>query len=172
MEPTTATATRPTARRRRKALAPVAAVEISNALTTLLADMFALFLKTKNFYWHVSGLHLRDYHLMLDQQAAEIFSSTDAMAERVRKIGGTTLRSIGHIGRIQRVLDNDAEHVLPFDMLAELAADNRQLAGNMRWTHELCGRHGDMASTSLIEMWIDEAERRRWFLDETTGGAT
>jgi starvation-inducible DNA-binding protein len=142
--------------------------EIAGALTTLLADMFALYMKTKNFHWHVSGPHFRDYHLLLDEQAEQIFATTDDIAERVRKIGGTTLRSIGHIGRLQRVLDNDADFVTPLDMLAELRDDNRQLVANLRDTHGLCDEHGDVASASLIENWIDEAERRAWFLFETS----
>ena len=142
--------------------------DISGALNILLADMFALYLKTKNFHWHVSGPHFRDYHLLLDEQAEQIFATTDAIAERVRKIGGTTLRSIGHIGRLQRVLDNDADFVTPLDMLAELREDNKQLVANMRETHDLCGEQNDVASTSLIETWIDEAERRTWFLFEAS----
>ena len=140
--------------------------DISAALTTLLADMFALYLKTKNFHWHVSGPHFRDYHLLLDEQAEQIFASTDDIAERVRKIGGTTLRSIGHIARVQRVLDNDADFVAPSDMLAELRDDNKDMAQRMRETHALCDEHGDVASASLLENWIDEAERRTWFLFE------
>ena len=140
--------------------------DISGALTTLLADMFALYLKTKNFHWHVSGPHFRDYHLMLDEQAEQIFATTDAIAERARKIGGTTLRSIGHIGRLQRVLDNDADYVTPQDMLAELRDDNIQLVTYMRETHNVCDEHGDVATASLLEVWIDEAERRTWFLFE------
>ena len=142
--------------------------DISAALTTLLADMFALYVKTKNFHWHVSGPHFRDYHLLLDEQADQIFAATDAMAERVRKIGGTTLRSIGHVGRLQRLLDNDADYVTPLDMLAELRDDNKRLADYLRETHDLCEEHGDVATASLIENWIDEAERRTWFLFETT----
>jgi starvation-inducible DNA-binding protein len=142
--------------------------DISGALTILLADMFALYLKTKNFHWHVSGPHFRDYHLLLDEQADQIFATTDPIAERVRKIGGTTLRSIGQIGHQQRVLDNDAEYVTPLDMLAELRDDNLQLVAHMRETHDLCDEHGDVASTSLLENWIDEAERRTWFLYEAT----
>ena len=142
--------------------------DISGALTILLADMFALYMKTKNFHWHVSGAHFRDYHLLLDEQAAQIFAVTDAVAERVRKIGGTTLRSIGHISRLQRVSDNDADYVTPLDMLAELRDDNLQLITHMRETHELCADQGDVASTSLLEVWIDEAERRAWFLFETS----
>jgi starvation-inducible DNA-binding protein len=144
--------------------------DISGALNILLADMFALYLKTKNFHWHVSGPHFRDYHLLLDEQGEQIFASTDAIAERVRKIGGTTLRSIGHINRLKRVLDNDADYVTPKDMLAELRDDNKELTARMRETHDLCDEHGDVASTSLLENWIDEAERRTWFLFETTRG--
>jgi starvation-inducible DNA-binding protein len=142
--------------------------DISGALNILLADMFGLYLKTKNFHWHMSGAHFRDYHLLLDEQADQIFATTDALAERVRKIGGTTLRSIGHVGRLQRVLDNDADFVTPLDMLAELRDDNWQLAANLRETHGLCDEHGDVATASLLETWIDEAERRTWFLFETT----
>jgi len=142
--------------------------DLSAALNTLLADMFALYLKTKNFHWHVSGPHFRDYHLMLDEQAEQIFATTDAVAERVRKIGGTTLRSIGHIARLQRVLDNDAEFVTPLDMLAELRDDNKQLTASLRATHGVCDEHGDVATASLLEVWIDEAERRTWFLFEAS----
>jgi starvation-inducible DNA-binding protein len=142
--------------------------EISGALTILLADMFALFIKTKNFHWHMSGPNFRDYHLLLDEQATQIFATTDDIAERARKIGGTTLRSIGQIGRQQRVLDNDADFVTPLDMLAELRDDNKQLAASLRETHSLCDEHDDVASASLLENWIDEAERRTWFLFETT----
>ena len=142
--------------------------DISGALNILLADMFALYLKTKNFHWHVSGPHFRDYHLLLDEQAEQIFATTDAIAERVRKMGGTTLRSIGHISRLQRVLDNDADFVTPLDMLAELRDDNKQLAASLRETHGLCDEEGDVASASLLEIWIDEAERRTWFLFEAT----
>jgi starvation-inducible DNA-binding protein len=140
--------------------------DISAALTTLLADTFALYVKTKNFHWHVSGPHFRDYHLMLDEQADQIFAATDAIAERVRKIGGTTIRSIGHIARLQRVVDNDADFVTAQDMLAELRGDNKELVARLRETHDLCDEHGDVASASLIEVWIDEAERRTWFLFE------
>jgi starvation-inducible DNA-binding protein len=144
--------------------------DISGALTALLADMFALYVKTKNFHWHVSGPHFRDYHLLLDEQGDQIFATTDPIAERVRKIGGTTLRSIGQIGRLQRVLDNDADYVTPPDMLAELRDDNLQLAARMRETHALCDEHGDVATASLLETWIDEAERRVWFLFEAGRG--
>ena len=149
-------------------LGPNAARDISGAVNILLADVFALYIKTKNFHWHVSGPHFRDYHLLLDEQAAQVFAMSDDIAERVRKIGGTTLRSIGGIGRLQRVLDNDADYVTPLDMLAELRDDNLQLASHMRETHELCGGHGDVATASLLENWIDEAERRVWFLFEAS----
>ncbi len=149
-------------------LTPNATKDISGALTTLAADVFALYLKTKNFHWHMSGPHFRDYHLMLDEQSDQIFAITDAIAERVRKVGGTTLRSIGHIGRLQRVLDNDADYITPLDMLAELRDDNKQLAASMRETHSLCDEHGDVATASLLEVWIDEAERRTWFLFEAS----
>jgi starvation-inducible DNA-binding protein len=142
--------------------------DISAALTGLLADMFALYLKTKNFHWHLSGPHFRDYHLMLDEHGDQIFATTDAIAERARKVGGTTLRSIGHIGRLQRLADNDADYVTAQDMLAELADDNKRLAGFLRAAHAVCEEYNDVASTSLIEVWIDEAERRTWFLWEST----
>jgi starvation-inducible DNA-binding protein len=142
--------------------------DLSGALNILLANMFALYMKTKNFHWHVSGPHFRDNHLLFDEHADQIFVTTDAIAERVRKIGGTTLRSIGHIGRLQRVLDNDAEFVTPLDMLAELRDDNKQLATSLRETHGLCVEHDDVASASLLELWIDEAERRTWFLFEAS----
>jgi starvation-inducible DNA-binding protein len=142
--------------------------DIAGALTILLADVFALYIKTKNFHWHMSGPHFRDYHLLLDEQGEQLFAITDAIAERVRKIGGTTLRSIGEISRLQRVLDNDADYVTPLDMLAELRDDNKQLAANMREAHSLCDEYGDVASASLLENWIDEAERRVWFLFETS----
>jgi len=145
-----------------------ATLYVSAGLNLLLADMFALYLKTKNFHWHMSGPHFRDYHLMLDEQGEQIFATTDAFAERVRKIGGTTLRSISHIARLQRVLDNDADYVTPPDMLAELRDDNKQLAAHMRETHGLCDEHGDVASASILEIFIDEAERRAWFLFEAT----
>jgi starvation-inducible DNA-binding protein len=142
--------------------------DLSGALNALLADMFALYLKTKNFHWHVSGPHFRDYHLLLDDQATQIYGTTDAIAERVRKVGGTTLRSIGQISRLQRILDNDADYVTPLDMLAELREDNKQLTSALRETHELCDEHGDVATASLIENWIDEAEGRVWFLFEAS----
>jgi starvation-inducible DNA-binding protein len=140
--------------------------DISAALNLLLADYFALYVKTKNFHWHVSGPHFRDYHLLLDEHADQIYATTDPIAERVRKLGGATLRSIGQIGRLQRVLDNDADYVTPRDMLAELRDDNQQLATRLREAHAVCEEHGDVATTSLIEVWIDEAERRVWFLYE------
>jgi starvation-inducible DNA-binding protein len=149
-------------------LGPNALQNISGALNILLADMFALYVKTKNFHWHVTRPHLRDYHLLLDEQAGQIFATTDAIAERVRKIGGTTLRSIGHVGRLQRVLDNDADFVTSSDMLAELRDDSKQLTSKLRETHCLCEEHGDVASASVLENWIDEAERRTWFLFEAT----
>jgi starvation-inducible DNA-binding protein len=145
-----------------------ATTDISAALTALLADVFTLYLKTKNFHWHMSGPHFRDYHLMLDEQGEQIFAMTDDIAERARKIGGTTLRSIGHIGRLQRLLDNDANYVTPEDMLAELRDDNKQLVVLMRQVHELASEHNDYATTSLLENWIDQAERRTWFLFECT----
>jgi starvation-inducible DNA-binding protein len=142
--------------------------DISAALNALLADMFALYVKTKNFHWHVSGPHFRDFHLLLDEQADQIFATTDPIAERVRKIGGTTLRSIGQIAQRKRLIDNDAAFVTPPDMLAELREDNKQLVGEMRRTHALCDEQGDVATASLLEVWIDEAERRTWFLFEAT----
>ena len=145
--------------------------DIGAALTKLLADFFALYLKTKNFHWHVSGPHFRDYHLLLDEQASEIYETTDAIAERGRKLGGTTIRSIGHIARQKRLADNDAEYVSPLDMLSELREDNLRLTGFMRETHAVCDEHGDVATASLLEVWIDEAERRVWFLFEATRGA-
>src|SRR4029077_16993672 len=144
-------------------LTPNAVRDLAGALNILVADMFGLYLKTKNFHWHVSGPHFRDYHLLLDEQGEQIYDTTDAIAERVRKIGGTTLRSIGHIARLQRVLDNDSEFVTPLDMLAELKDDNMQLAAHMRETHGVCDEHGDVATASLLENWIDEAEQRVWF---------
>ena len=134
--------------------------EIFGALNVLLADVFALYLKTKNFHWHISGPHFRDYHLLLDEHGDQIFAITDPIAERVRKIGGMTLRSIGEISRLQRIQDNDAEFVIPLDMLAELRDENKELAAKMRETHGLCEKHNDVATASLLEVWIDEAERR------------
>jgi starvation-inducible DNA-binding protein len=152
-------------------LKPEATKDISAALNALLADYFALYLKTKNFHWHMSGPHFRDYHLLLDDQGDQIFATTDPLAERVRKIGGNTLRSIGQIGKLQRVLDNDADFVTPQDMLAELGDDNRQLVTHLREAHDVCDEFGDLASASLIENWVDEAERRAWFLFEASRGA-
>src|SRR6201998_1612889 len=149
-------------------LKPNAVRDLAGALNILLADMFGLYLKTKNFHWHVSGPHFRDYHLLLDEHGDQIFATTDAIAERVRKIGGTTLHSIGHIGRLQRVADSDADFVTPMDMLAELRDDNKQLAAHLRETHSLCEEHNDVATASLLEVWIDEAERRTCFLFEAT----
>ena len=145
--------------------------DISAALNALLADMFALYLKTKNFHWHVSGPHFRDYHLLLDEQADQVFAMTDAIAERARKIGGTTLRSIRDISRHQRLQDSHAEHVSPKDMLLELVEDNRHLTGYLRATHGVCESHNDVATASLIEVWIDETERRTWFLFEASRSA-
>ena len=142
-------------------------VEITDTLTPLLADVFALYLKTKNFHWHMSGSHFRDYHLLLDEQAEQIFKMTDDIAERTRKIGGNTLRSIGDISRHQRLKDNDQEFVAARDMLVELYGDNQQLTRSLRAAHEVCDFHGDLATASLIEVWIDESERRQWFLGET-----
>ncbi len=142
--------------------------DITGALTALLADMFALYVKTKNFHWHMSGPHFRDYHLMLDEQADQIFATTDPIAERARKVGGTTIRSIGQIARLQRIPDNDADYVTPLDMLAELRDDNMRIITSMRETHNVCDEHNDVATTSLLEVWIDEAERRVWFLFEAT----
>ncbi|MGB7548451.1 MAG: DNA starvation/stationary phase protection protein [Terracidiphilus sp.] len=141
---------------------------LSSVLNALLADVFALYLKTKNFHWHASGPHFRGYHLLLDEQAAQIFAMTDTIAERVRKVGGTTIRSIGHVARLQRLADNDQEFVNPEEMLFELHADNRKLVESLRAAHEVTSRAGDYASTGMIENWIDEAERRAWFLFETT----
>src|SRR6202047_1754148 len=148
-------------------LGPSAVRDISGALNVLLADLFGLYMKTKNFHWHVSGPHFRDYHLLLDDQAGQIFAMTDDIAERVRKIGGTTLRSIGHVSRLQRLRDNDADYVDPLDMLAELREDNRAMLATMREVHDLCDEEKDVATTSLLENWIDETERRIWFLFET-----
>lgn len=152
-------------------LAADAVVEISKALNMLLADTFALYLKTKNFHWHMSGPHFRDYHVLLDKQSAQIFAMTDDMAERVRKIGGMTVRSIGHIAKLQRVDDNDAEFVPPIEMLRELLADNKAFTANMRTAHKICDDNGDVATASMIEVWIDETERRTWFLFEASRGA-
>ena len=140
--------------------------EISSNLRRLLADVFALYVKTKNFHWHISGRHFRDYHLLLDEQATQIFAITDTIAERARKIGGTTIRSISDIARNQRLKDNNKEGVSPQEMIGELCEDNQQLMRSLRATHEICDRHNDVATASLIEVWIDESERRTWFLTE------
>jgi len=142
--------------------------DISAAMNLILADVFALYLKTKNFHWHMSGPVFRDYHLLLDEHADQLFAMTDPIAERVRKLGGITLRSIGQISRTQRVLDNDAEYVEPLDMLAELAEDNKTLTARLRQAHNVCEKHRDVATASLIEVWIDETERSAWFLFEAT----
>jgi starvation-inducible DNA-binding protein len=149
-------------------LSQAATEDIAAAMNAILADVFALYVKTKNFHWHMSGPHFRDYHLLLDEGADQLFAMTDPIAERVRKIGGLTLRSTGQIARTQRVLDNDAEYVEPLDMLAELAEDNRTLAARLREAHDVCDGHRDIATASLIEVWSDETERRAWFLFETT----
>jgi starvation-inducible DNA-binding protein len=140
--------------------------DITAALNSMLADVFALYLKTKNFHWHMSGPHFRDYHLLLDEHADQIYAISDPIAERVRKLGGKTLHSIGEIKRLQRIKDNDADYVTPLDMLAELREDNKQLVTDLRQAHNVCEEHNDVATTSLIEVWIDEAERRIWFLYE------
>jgi starvation-inducible DNA-binding protein len=142
--------------------------DIASALNEILADVFALYLKTKNFHWHMSGPHFRDYHLLLDEQADQIFAMADPVAERIRKVGAATLKSIGHIARTQRVLDNDANYVEPLNMLAELREDNEAFAARLRGTHDICEEHRDVATASMIEVWIDETERRAWFLFETT----
>jgi len=149
-------------------LTQAATRDISAAMNAILADVFALYLKTKNFHWHMSGHHFRDYHLLLDENGDQLFAMTDAIAERVRKIGGLTLHSIGEIARTQRVLDNDAQYVEPLDMLAELADDNKTLTSRLREAHNVCDEHRDVATASLIEVWIDETERRTWFLYEAT----
>jgi starvation-inducible DNA-binding protein len=163
------------ARKRREApldtpsnLGSNATKDISAALTMLLADVFALYVKTKNFHWHISGPHFRDYHLLLDEQAAQIFAITDDIAERARKLGGTTIRSIGHIARVKHIEDNDADFVTPEDMLAELKEDSLTLTQRMRQTRNVCDELGDVATANLIENWIDEAERRTWILFEAT----
>jgi starvation-inducible DNA-binding protein len=142
--------------------------DIAAGMNGVLADVFALYLKTKNFHWHMSGPHFRDYHVMLDEQADQLYAMTDPIAERIRKVGGTTLRSIGHIARTQRILDNDADYVDPSDMLSELCDDNQTLAARLREVHDLCDEHRDIASASFIEVWIDETERRTWFLFESS----
>jgi starvation-inducible DNA-binding protein len=147
-------------------LSEKAVQDISEALMVLLSDVFALYLKTKNFHWHMSGPHFRDYHLLLDDQGEQIFAMTDAIAERARKIGGATLRSIGQVARLQRIADNDADYVKPLDMIIELRDDNATLTRNMREIHSLCDEAGDIATASLLENWIDETEKRIWFLFE------
>lgn len=149
-------------------LSPEAVRDIPPALTALLADVFTLYVKTKNFHWHMSGPHFRDYHLLLDEQATQIYAITDMIAERARKIGGTTVRSIGHIAKLQRLRDNDAAFVTPRDMLSELREDNKRVAAAMRQLHGVCDEQEDVATASLLEVWIDEAERRTWFLFEAT----
>ena len=149
-------------------LSAAATKDIAGAMNAILADVFALYFKTKNFHWHMSGPHFRDFHLLLDEQADQLFAMTDPIAERVRKIGQSTLKSIAQISRRQRVLDNEADYVEPRDMLAELADDNKTLAARLREAHDLCDEHRDVATTSLIEVWIDETERRTWFLFEAS----
>src|SRR5216684_1122569 len=173
----TNTATKSDLRRRRRAplitptdLRPTASQDIAGSMNAILADVFALYLKTKNFHWHMSGPHFRDYHLLLDEHGDQLFAMTDPIAERIRKIGGLTIKSIGHIVRLQRVLDNDADYVDPRDMLAELADDNKTLAARLREAHNVCDEHRDVATASLIEVWIDETERRTWFLSEIKRG--
>ena len=144
--------------------------DIAGAMNAILADVFALYLKTKNFHWHMSGPHFRDYHLLLDEHAGQLFAMTDPIAERIRKLGGLTIKSIGQISRIQRVLDNDADYVDPADMIAELAEDNQTLAARLREAHNVCDEDRDVATASLIEVWIDETERRTWFLTEIKRG--
>ena len=149
-------------------LAPKATPQLQGSLNALLADFFALYLKTKNFHWHMSGPHFRDYHLLLDEQADQIYAMSDPIAERIRKTGGSTLRSIGHIARMQRIKDNDADYVDPLDMLAELREDNMTLATRLREVHDVVDELRDIATASLIENWIDETERRTWFLFEAS----
>jgi len=144
--------------------------DIAGAMNAILADVFALYLKTKNFHWHMSGPHFRDYHLLLDEHGDQLYAMTDTIAERIRKLGGLTIKSIGQISRIQRVLDNDADYVDPADMIAELAEDNQTLAARLREAHNVCDEHRDVATASLIEVWIDETERRTWFLTEIKRG--
>ncbi len=170
-------ATRPELVARREAsltphtdIAQDAVTDIADALTALLADVFAVYVKTKNFHWHMSGPHFRDYHLLLDEHGEQLFAMIDDIAERVRKIGGRTLRSIGHIARVKRIADNDADYVSPKDMLSELWEDNKALVLSMRSAHDLCDDVGDVATASLLESWIDEGQRRAWFLFEMTRG--
>lgn len=153
-------------------LAPKATKDIAGAMNGVLADVFALYLKTKNFHWHMSGPHFRDYHLLFDEHADQLFAMTDEIAERVRKIGGMTLKSIGQISKMQRISDNDAPYVEPLDMIAELRDDNKTLAERLREAHEVCDEHRDIATASLIENWVDETERRTWFLFETARAGT
>lgn len=170
-------ATRPELVTRREAsltprtdIAPDAVKDVAGALNALVADVFAVYVKTKNFHWHMSGPHFRDYHLLLDEHGDQLFAMIDDIAERVRKIGGTTLRSIGHIARVKRIADNDADYVAPKDMLSELWEDNKALVLSMRSVHDLCDEVGDVATASLLENWIDEGQRRAWFLFEMTRG--
>jgi len=149
-------------------LAPQAVKKVSEALNVLLADAFALYLKSKNFHWHISGRHFRDYHLLLDEQSDQIFATTDQLAERVRKIGGATLKSIGQVAKLQTIKDNDEDYVPPREMLRELMQDNKHVAAAMRTAHEVCDEAGDVASASILENFIDETERRTWFLFEAT----
>jgi starvation-inducible DNA-binding protein len=147
-------------------LKPAATRDIAGAMNAILADVYALYFKTKNFHWHLSGPHFRDYHLLFDEQGDQLFAMADPIAERIRKVGGSTIRSVGNIARLQRVKDNDAEYVDPKDMLAELREDNKDLAARLREVHDVCDEHRDIATASLIEVWIDETERRTWFLFE------
>lgn len=147
-------------------LKPAATRDIAGAMNAILADVYALYFKTKNFHWHLSGPHFRDYHLLFDEQGDQLFAMADPIAERIRKVGGSAIRSIGHVARLQRVKDNDADYVDPKDMLAELREDNKQLAARLREVHNVCDEHRDIATASLIEVWIDETERRTWFLFE------
>src|SRR5881394_1651483 len=151
-------------------LKPDATRDIAGAMNAILADVFALYLKTKNFHWHMSGPHFRDYHLLLDEHGDQLYAMTDPIAERIRKLGGLTIKSIGQISRIQRVLDNDADYVDPEDMIAELAEDNQTLAARLREAHNVCEEHRDVATACLIEVWVDETERRTWFLSEIKRG--
>jgi len=162
-----------TQRRRSPPITPTdlgvqASMNIAGSMNALLADIFALYLKTKNFHWHMSGPHFRDYHLLLDEQADQLYAMTDPIAERIRKTGGSTLRSIGHIARMQRIIDNDADYVDPLDMLAELRDDNLTLAARLREVHNVVDELRDIATASLVETWIDETERRVWFLFESS----
>ena len=153
-------------------LSPEATRNIAGAMNAILADVFALYVKTKNFHWHMSGPHFRDYHLLLDEHAEQLLAMTDDIAERVRKIGGMTLHSIGQISKMQRITDNEADYVEPLDMIAELREDNKEFAGRLREAHDVCNEHRDVATASLIENWIDETERRTWFLFETARAGT